>query len=222
MRAWLIGASFVPSKIFFSQVLDELHLQITDLRVGVDGGAKTWLELGWEPHFAVGDWDSLGSTHRLLGRIPHLSLSRHKDRSDLYYAARAAIAIGAQELVCLGVTGGPRLDHHLATLFDLSEFSTGKYGKLRSVRAVDREEDCVFLSESIPTWTGVLKKQQKVSVFALGGVVEGVTLDGFKYPLKNADLLPSSLGLSNRVAKRNCEVCLRKGQLLVIIRRHWS
>jgi thiamine pyrophosphokinase len=177
--------------------------------------------MGYDPHVAVGDWDSLKSGREILSRIPHLSLSSHKDRSDLFFAARAAVALGADELVCLGVTGGPRVDHHLASLFDLAEFSTGRYGKLKSVRAIGLDGEYSFLSESIPVWTGQLKRKQLVSIFALKGHAQGVTLKGFRYPLSNAALSSSSRGLSNQAKARNCEVHLRKGQLLVIMPGYW-
>src|SRR4051812_12235708 len=90
------------------------------LLVAVDGGLKLLRRAGLEPDFAVGDWDSLspGRPAAALRGILHFTLPRDKDRSDLYYACRAAIAAGANDLVCLGVTGG-RPDHQLAALFDL-------------------------------------------------------------------------------------------------------
>lgn len=211
----MIGSSQHPSKL-----LPSLKIGTDDLLVGVDGGTQAWLDWGYRPHFAVGDWDSLKSQKKVLSKIPHLSLSTHKDRSDLFFAARAAIEIGAQELVCLGVTGGQRLDHHLATLLDLSAFSTGKYGKLKSVLAAGLDGEYHFLSESIPRWSLTSKRRRLISIFALAGEGVGVSLSGFQYALKNVTLSSSSLGLSNWTQKRKCEVRLRKGQLLVILPRH--
>lgn len=188
-----------------------------DLRVAVDGGLKVFRKIGWKPHFAVGDWDSLGTekvSHALRG-IFHLTLPRHKDRSDLYYACRAAVSAGATDLVCLGVTGG-RADHQLATLFDLSEIAH-EGGRELSVLAVDNETRYYFLSEKHPELSVDLVPGQTVSVFALEGEARGVTLQGFKYPLKNAVLQPSSHGLSNIALKTQCSIKVGKGRLVVLV-----
>jgi thiamine pyrophosphokinase len=219
MRAILLGP-IAGSYRHPKKLLSSLRVESKDLLIGVDGGTQTWLNWGYRPHCAIGDWDSLKSRKKILSQIPHLSLSKDKDRSDLFFAVRAAIELGAQELVCLGVTGGKRLDHHLATLFDLSVFSTGKYGKLKSVQAAGVDGEYHFLSESISRWVHFSNRRRLVSIFAIGGEVAGVTLSGFQYGLKNVTLKLSSLGLSNWTEERKCEVRLRKGQLLVIIPRH--
>jgi thiamine pyrophosphokinase len=145
-----------------------------------------------------------------------VDVSVSKDRSDLFFAAIAALEAGATELLCLGVTGG-RADHHLATLMDLSNFAAGSYGPLQSVEAYGPDGQFIFLSTQIPHWQAVLKRHQLVSIFALSPYVEGLTLSGFRYHLKQVKMNASSWGLSNQVVKRKCEVHLRKGKLLVII-----
>lgn len=220
MRAFLVGASICSSDL--STLLRAFKISSGDLLVGVDGGTLTWLECGYLPTFAVGDWDSLKGSRQILENIPHLSLSTAKDRSDLHYAGRTVLAMGVTELICFGVTGG-RADHHLASLFDLSEFSTGIYGKLTQVRALDGESQFFFLAAGFPTsarlarWSGEFKKGTLVSVFSMEGQATGVTLKGFSYPLKNSKISASSRGLSNTVRIRKCEVRLRKGRLLVIM-----
>ena len=187
-----------------------------DLLVGADGGVDAWRKCGLTPDLAVGDWDSL-ARREVLDTIPHVTLSVDKNRSDLYHACREALKRGADELVCLGVTGG-RPDQEMATLLELSSLS-GSRLKFRSVRAVDHRAEYFFLSTERPHWTGSLALGQWVSVFSMAGVAQGVTLKGFKYPLQNARLMSSSRGLSNRASKRRVEVSLRKGRLLVIVLR---
>jgi thiamine pyrophosphokinase len=199
-------------------LLKEVKIRPSDLFIGIDGGTSLWFEIGKVPHFAVGDWDSL-KKKELLSRIPHVTLSVDKDRSDLFFAVIAAIEAGAQEIVCLGVTGG-RPDHHFASLADLTEFSTGKRGLLKSIQAKGVEGDYFFISEKIPSWSAQYPVDTTVSIFAVGQPALGVTLSGFRYLLKQAKLEPSSRGLSNQVAGRKCEVRLRKGQLLVIMPRN--
>jgi len=188
-----------------------------DIRVAVDGGLMVFRKIGWKPHFAVGDWDSLGKEKvaAALRGIFHLTLPRNKDRSDLYYACRAAVSTGATDLVCLGVSGG-RADHQLAMLFDLSEIAH-EGGKDLSVVAVDHETRYSFISEKNPEWSASILPGQLVSVFALEGEARGVTLEGFKYPLKNAVLKPSSHGLSNQAVQTQCSICVKKGRLAILV-----
>ncbi len=217
MRAILFGASGVLGR-------DSAELQVhpRDFLVGIDGGVLLAQKAGFRVDFAVGDWDSLPKSQRsVLTRIPHVSLNRDKERSDLFYALAAAIQAGAREIVCLGVTGG-RPDHHLASLYDLSIFSSGRYGRLRKIQAMGEEGDYHFLSEVIPLWTGQLKRKTLVSVFALDGPVEGLNLSGFKFTLKNAVLTSSSQGLSNWVCGRRCQVQLKKGKAVVILPRSFQ
>jgi thiamine pyrophosphokinase len=227
MRAILLGAALsVQNKKVWASILDSIKINSNDFLIGIDGGIEIWEKWGFCAHLAVGDWDSLTSKNKYLARVPHITLSRYKDRSDLFYAGIAAIEFGADKLVCLGVTGA-RLDHHLASLYDLSNFSRGKYGKLNQVIAVGPEAEYHFLSEKIPFWTNKNRLQppkkdydfrnQIVSIFPLMSSAKGVHLSGFQYPLDNVTLQPSSLGLSNQIKKRNYSVRLRKGQLVVII-----
>jgi len=218
MRAILLGP-LAGSDRRQKGLLRALKIQKNDLLIGVDGGTRIWKTLGYQPNLAVGDWDSLTQKKKVLAGLSHITLPQSKERSDLFYAAVAAIELGAQELVCLGVTGG-RMDHHLAMLLDLSGFSTGRYGKLKSVQAIGLDANYYFLSEAIPSWKGVTSLKSIISIFAMNGAAGGVTLSGFRYNLKNAVLNPSSHGLSNQTRRRNCEVSLRKGQLLVIMLRN--
>lgn len=223
-RAILLGPALKSSDTV-RELLKKVKLKSSDLRIGVDGGTLHWLDAGFNPDIAVGDWDSLPEArHSILRKIPHITLNPKKDRSDLYFALRTAVELGATELVALGVTGG-RPDHHLAVLYDLSLFSKGEFGQVSSVEAIGPEGRYIFLSSSpsrraAPSacWkSGPLRKGQLISVFALGAEASGVTLKGFRYLLKDAVLKPSSLGLSNVVTAKQGEVRLRKGVLLVIM-----
>lgn len=237
MRAVLLGPSLQGSDARLDELFRSVRLESSDIRIGVDAGTAEWLKRGIKPDFAVGDWDSLKASVKnskaMLSSIPHVTLSKDKDRSDLFYSVVAAMEAGATEILCLGVTGG-RPDHHMAACLDLALFSTGKHGNLNSVSAWGVEAEYCFLSERIPVWrtSQMGAKREKgtvVSLFALGAGGAGVstpcqvTLTGFKYPIRKAgrshtiELMPSSRGLSNALAKKTSEVHLRNGQLLVII-----
>lgn len=220
LRAFLIGAS--PGQTVEHTRATLLRLKADparDLFIGVDGGTRVWLAMGMKPHMAVGDWDSfVGADARAkLAQIHHLTLPVDKDRSDLFFAASVALNAEATQLICLGVTGG-RPDHHLAALMDLASLASGEHGEgLTQVSAFAPEGDYHFLSPLIPRWREGFSHPRTVSVFAVGSLVRGLTLKGFKFPLKNTELRPSSHGLSNRTWSPICEVSLREGALVVIV-----
>lgn len=227
MRKAIIVGPHVGSVLELDQTLLSAQIHPRELertlKIGVDGGVQVLAKAGWKPNFAVGDWDSLKTRAALKG-IMHLTLPKNKDRSDLYFAARAAVSVGVTDLVCVGVSGG-RPDHHLAMIFDLSELGE-TYPQLGSITVLDPGAKYHFLSHYQRPWRAKLPSGPSggatVSIFALGEGAKGVTLTGFQYPLKNATLLPSSWGLSNRVAKAknnavvNCSASIKKGRAVVI------
>ena len=219
LRAFLIGASPAQTLDHVRLVLARLKADpATDLFIGVDGGTRTWLRAGFRPHLAIGDWDSFKGpeARKALKGLHHFTLPVDKDRSDLFYAASLARNAEATQLICLGVTGG-RPDHHLASLLDLASLAEGEAGEFSRVEAFSPEGDYHFLSPLIPRWKETFPNPRTVSVFALSGKARGLSLKGFKYPLKNAELEPSSHGLSNRTWSSSCEVSIDEGGVLVLV-----
>jgi thiamine pyrophosphokinase len=205
-RAWLSGA------------LKRLKVSRRDLVIGVDHGAECLARAGHAPDFAIGDWDSLRSEKSLRG-ILHITLSRDKERSDFFFALEAAVNARVHQVICLGLTGG-RPDHHLGVLMDLADLAGAKGKTVRSVAAYAPEGEYHFLDKTRSRWSARLRPGTLVSLFSLGDKVGGLTLKGFKFPLKNDTLRPSSHGLSNVALKSRCEVRLKSGKLVVIVPNH--
>jgi thiamine pyrophosphokinase len=213
MRAILLGPIALSSKkqrAWFRQ----WKVSTSDLLVGVDGGLDIWNRYGYQPHWGVGDWDSL-ENKGLLKKVLRVDLQRDKDRSDLFYAVLLALSQGARRLLCVGFTGG-RLDHHLATLCDLAWFSDDPRW-IAPIEVFGVDGGTVFLSQYQSSWRRKLPLKTLVSIFGFPEGASGVDLTGFRYELKNALLLPSSLGLSNEVLSEQVEVRLKRGHLLVLI-----
>ena len=217
MRAILFGS--VPLRSKQIQALKKrVRILESDLKIGVDGGFQLGRRFGVEPDFFVGDQDSIPiRIRRDVIAQKCLVLSTEKDRSDLYYATLSALMAGATRLTYIAVTGGPRMDHHMATMLDLVQVAQGRFGKVKSIEAHGPEGSYYFLSDEMPAWRAKLSLGQLVSVFAMTPRVTGVHLQGFKFPLKNSTLEPHSLGLSNQVRCRRCEIRIKKGVLLVVV-----
>lgn len=185
-----------------------------DLRVGIDGGVLLWQSLGIQPDLAIGDWDSLRN-RKVLRDLLHVTLPSDKDRSDLHYAIQAAVNSGVKEVVCLGVSGG-RPDHHQAMLFDLMEAASHREFALDRVMALGSEARYDFLGRKEQELWLDLKPGSLVSVFSFSDVPAVVSLEGFRYELDRAKLLPSSHGLSNVATSKAARIRLHAGKLLVV------
>jgi len=147
--------------------------------------------------------------------VPHLTLPADKDRSDLHYGLALALMAGATEIICLGVTGG-RPDQHLATLMDLTELA--RVAKtLGGIRAIDEEHEYRWTAAGLKTLRTNYPRGTGVSVFAMSGPAGGVTLEGFRFSLSEAELEPSSQGMSNETTGARQRIQVRKGVLLAIV-----
>lgn len=221
-RAFLVGP-LCPEPKVFKGLLEGLQASTEDLVVGIDEGCLHWGIQERELDLAVGDWDSLREVlgearlKAFLNDVPNLTLPEEKDRSDLAYAAAAAVSAGADELVCFGITGG-RFDHELAAILDLAALAAHSTGrKIRRISIVDPTRISFIVGPQMGKLAIGTFEGQLISTFSLAGAAAGVTLKGVVYPLKNTKLPSSSLGLSNIAKGERVEVSVVKGSLLVVL-----
>ena len=184
-----------------------------DLVVAADGGALHALAAGVIPDLVVGDMDSLGEegTRRVEERGS--SLERHparKDKMDGHLAVLAARARGATELDLLCATGG-RPD----AVFALPHLLLA--AEQMGVRAtvIARWGEMFVVEDGSRIMGG--GAGESVSVFPVSGAAEGVTLEGFEYPLEGARIeAGDTLGFHNELAGEEARVAVRSGALFVI------
>lgn len=192
------------------------------LLVAADRGLDFLLEAGIYPNLAVGDFDSLSENGKKYleeaertGESEIIRLKPEKDDSDTQSALMYAKKKGAEEVVILGATGS-RLDHVMA---NLGLLLLAKAQGLH-VTLMDRN-NCITLVES----GTVLEKEKQfgkyVSFFSLGGDVEELTLEGFKYPLygHHLKMADSGLSVSNEIQEAYAKITYTKGNLLMMMTR---
>lgn len=197
----------------------EILRNAEDLVIAVDGGLPRLLEAGIEPDLLLGDFDSLEEKYRPYldsqnQAFPDkvLRLPCEKDDTDTVYAARVCLERGFRDIFIYGALGG-RLDHTIANVQTLAWiFGQGGRGSLigkKTFATVLRGEK-IILPESY---------EGTFSLFALDERVSGVTLEGMKYPLSEAELTNTfPLGVSNEVtAGRRAAVTVREGLALMIL-----
>lgn len=176
------------------------------LVIAADGGYAYARALGLRPGLVVGDFDSMPrpETDAELIQLP-----TEKDDTDMLFAARQALARGAQRCHLYGGTGG-RPDHSLANVQTLlwlrrQGVEARLYGAEMTATVIENG------TLRLPAGRGYL------SVFALGERAEGVTLRGLKYELEDGALRDDfPLGVSNERTGQAAEITVARGALLVL------
>jgi len=184
-----------------------------DLVVAADGGALHALAAGIVPELVVGDMDSLGDEGTRRIEAGGASLERHpakKDKMDGHLAVLAARKRGATDLDLLCATGGrPGAVFALPHLLLAAE----RMGVRATVVAGWGE---MFVVES-GSRTVAGGPGESVSVFPVSGAAEGVTLEGFEYPLEGATVeAGDTVGFHNELLGEGARVAVNDGALLVI------
>ena len=179
-----------------------------DLVISADGGYLTAKRLGLKIDLAIGDFDSLGYQPELCdGSVVRLPVE--KDITDAEAAILAAEERGADAIVLLGCTGG-RPDHTLAAQQLLAAIAE------RGGRAYLVGDGFVAYALSSGAVSFSDKAVGTLSVFAVGGVAEGVTIRGAKYEVEQVDLSPTApLGVSNSFIGKGVFISVDRGTLLL-------
>lgn len=182
-----------------------------DLVVAADAGLRAAEACGVTPDLLIGDFDSLGGEPPHSDRTELIRLPAEKDETDTQAALRIALSRGAAELVLVGGVGG-RIDHTLSNLSLLEQLHA------RHVPAVLTDGKCRvrFLRDS-----GVILLRDPnfryFSILPVDPKLRGVSLDGCKYPLKNATILRTNpYAVSNEIAGNCALVEIRHGAAFVI------
>ena len=224
MKAIIVADGEAPRR---GATLDTLLAPDADGRplvIAADGGARTAAGLGLAPDLVVGDGDSLSEDElaTLAARgVEVLRFPTEKDESDTELAVREALARGAGSIVVLGAFGGARLDHALATIAllslpELEGHDVALTDGTTTVRLTGRPDGPAEL---------VVAGQRGdiVSLFPVDTVVEGITTEGLRFPLRGEAMrVGPSRGLSNELTASHGRVATKCGRLLVIHMRRRS
>ncbi len=183
-----------------------------ELIIAADGGTRNALSVGVMPQVVIGDLDSLAEADRAqLDRsgVPLIVYPTHKDYTDLELALRHALERGATDIVIFSALGG-RWDQSLAnlmllTLPELSQVSVCIVDHHLAIQVIrDRAEIAGRAGDTL-------------SLIALKGDAQGVTIEGCEYPLHEATLpFGATLGISNVLAQNIAKITVKQGQILAL------
>lgn len=180
-----------------------------DFVIACDRGYVYCERLGLRPDLIISDFDSYSGP--VDSEIPLNRFVSEKDDTDTMLAVRYAVEHGFHELLLCCALGG-RLDHLIANLQSLV------YAQKHGLPAVLLSEDTEIRTLADGALRIPRREDRSLSVFALDGPCRGVCITGAKYPLANAELLPSfPLGVSNTWAGEEAVISVKEGILLIVL-----
>lgn len=182
-----------------------------DKVIAADSGLLYAKQLGIQPDIILGDFDSCDK--RVMDQFSteeKMLFPCEKDDTDTGLAMQKAMEMGADEVLLFGATG-TRIDHMLGNIGQLVfAFQQGVKATI-----IDRYNRLRILEDK----TVVTKKEQFGKYISLIPIdrVEGVTLTGFHYPLKDDTLVfHETWGISNELEAEEGIIQKRTGTLLMI------
>lgn len=185
-----------------------------DYLIGADRGALFLIQSGFTPQLSIGDFDSV--TEEEWQRITQGSEQVQrvdafdKDSSDTELAMRTIIARGYRHIVIAGAIGS-RFDHSLANVQLLKQANEQNV----FMTLLDEHNEIALCANKL-----AIKRDERfpyISLLPLTEQVEGVSLDGFRYPLQNATLIMGvPLAISNELIEDVGHIRIHTGLLLVI------
>jgi len=139
-----------------------------------------------------------------------LQVPAEKNQTDTQLAVDIAIGRGADEIIIIASTSG-RCDHTLSSLAILEYL----HAKKKNAYIVNGQNRVRFLRDS---GVIIIRSQYKYfSVITLDAVAKNVSIEGGKYPLKNARLERGvQFAVSNEITKNAALITVKKGSVYVI------
>ncbi len=181
--------------------------------IAADGGAKTLLSLGFQPHVVIGDFDSLNDSTRAALTTHEVIHVPDQDSTDFEKALRYALRnLGARRVAVLGVEGD-KPDHLLAALsaaLARSEHADIRFVLRRSIIHVVRGP----AKRTFATFNGA-----RVSLIPLVPTDVRQT-DGLEWDIDGTHLsLGDLISISNRAIAQEFSLSLGVGALAVFVER---
>ena len=201
---------YVGGSIFHENITEKP--EENDICIAADSGYSNAQKLGVRPQILVGDFDSLSDDKR--NSVPEgtkiITVPAEKDFTDTQLAVKTAIESGAGNIVIIGGLDG-RLDHTLSNLAILESLYESNIRAIitngaNRIRYIKSSSDLIARS-----------RFKYLSVIACDDKVKGVSVEGCKYPLKNATLSNKfQYAISNEILKNCALVSVKKGGIYIV------
>ena len=184
-----------------------------DITIAADGGFHNAELLDVSVSFLIGDFDSFekNDPEKSVPRSTEvIRVPKEKDATDTQLAVALALEKGADEILLIGGLSG-RIDHTLSSL-SILEFLDKNH-----VRAIitDGQNRVRFIRST--SYLIARTEYRYLSIIALDETAKGVSIEGCKYPLKNAKLERGfQYAVSNELTGNCALVSVKKGGIYII------
>ena len=173
--------------------------------VSADGGGNICAELGIEPDYLIGDFDSISPLNRERFVNTQIIPAPDQNHTDMQKALEFVLELNPQRIIIFGAYG-LRKDHAVGNLLIFHD-----YAEKIPLEIIDNYGRMTFLGAGSHKLTGL--KDKTVSLISFYPV-KGLTERNFKYNLENVNLSRSFLGVSNVAKADLCEVEFSEGMLI--------
>ena len=187
-----------------------LREQLAGARVvAADAGMRHAEALGVEPEVWIGDFDSAAEAQLARhAHVPRITHPAEKDMTDGALAIAHALEQGAEELLLIGALGG-RMDHAMAHMLQLAGLAERG---LRALASSGREE-----AHGLAAGAHEISLPAGTTFSLIGfGPLEGVHIEGAKWPLRGERLAFASTRPISNVALEPLRVRIGKGRGVLI------
>lgn len=180
-----------------------------------DRGLEALYQLKIIPNHVVGDFDSVSPEilefYKKQSQIIFHKFNAEKDNTDTDIALQLAIRLKSSKITIMGALG-KRMDHAIANIHILKDALEANI----PCQMID-EHNRIYLINKEMTLEKEKVYAKYVSLIPLTSIVEGLSLTGFKYPLKDYTLpIGTSLGISNEIIGDTAHIEMKNGILIVI------
>ena len=180
-------------------------LKDTDIIIAADGGANLCRLQKIKPDYIVGDLDSITLMNKEFFSESKFIEITEQDNTDLQKALDYALLLNPTEIRIISAFG-KRTDHTLGNILIFQNYN----GSI-PLEIFDNFGVMSFYTPGEYNLT--LQLEQTVSFFSLSPI-KGLSLQGFKYPIVNADYSNNFIGISNAATSQNCTIRFQKGKLI--------
>lgn len=186
-----------------------------DYVICADGGLDKAQDYGIMPDIIIGDFDSVDLSllkQYELQNIRTLKFPAEKDFTDMELAIEHAISKGYKNITLIGASGS-RLDHTLGNITLMEKY----YKDGVHITIIDNNNEIKIISDNSEL---IIKFKQSIyiSMIPVTDEIQGLSMEGFKYPLKDVEVKRgSTLLISNQIISSQGIIRLKKGTAILFI-----
>ena len=189
---------------FPSHLISLVKLQDAQTIICCDGSVNNLVKNKMEPHYILGDLDSIDDNLKNIYRDRIIKLP-DQDENDLRKAIQWAEGRGITEAVILGATG-KRDDHTLANIFTLLQYPSQLEMTIYTNHGIFSVAEN---KKTFDSFTG-----QQISLFATDKSIE-ITSNNLKYNMMDSVLSSLYCGSLNESLNNSFTLILSHGKILV-------